>query len=137
MPKNINKLFIKYISISLYNIKKNVQFIILMHSFSFSPVACSRKSPHWYFCIKCSAQCTEYRVIGVWVVNWKQCQWPLKMSLSFIPPPPCFFAPLSQPFLKEGGLGLKIIRINTFPDPVGNFGAPWRPFWILQALHWR
>ena len=23
---------------------------------------------------------------------------------------------------------------DTFPDPIGHFGAPWRPFWILQAM---
>ena len=22
----------------------------------------------------------------------------------------------------------------TFPDPAGRFGAPWWPFWILQAV---
>ena len=25
-------------------------------------------------------------------------------------------------------------RVDTFPDPVGHFGAHWRPFWILQAV---
>ena len=35
---------------------------------------------------------------------------------------------------------LKLLRIpknqgvDTFPDPVGHFGAPWRPFWMLQAV---
>ena len=23
---------------------------------------------------------------------------------------------------------------NPFPDPVGLFGAPWRPFWIFEVL---
>ena len=23
---------------------------------------------------------------------------------------------------------------DTFPDPVSHFGAPWRPFWILQTV---
>ena len=30
----------------------------------------------------------------------------------------------------------KNLRVDTFPDPVGHFGAPWRPYWILQAV-WR
>ena len=25
------------------------------------------------------------------------------------------------------------LRLDPFPDPVGHFGGPWRPFWILQA----
>ena len=29
---------------------------------------------------------------------------------------------------------LQNLEIDTFPDPVGHFGAPWRPFWILQAV---
>ena len=24
--------------------------------------------------------------------------------------------------------------VDTFPDPVGNVWAPWRPFWILQVV---
>ena len=28
----------------------------------------------------------------------------------------------------------KNFRLVTFPDPVGHFGAPWRPYWILHAL---
>ena len=24
---------------------------------------------------------------------------------------------------------------DPFPDPVGHFGAPWRPFWILQVFY--
>ena len=28
----------------------------------------------------------------------------------------------------------KNLRLNTFSDPVCHFGAPRRPFWILQAL---
>ena len=24
--------------------------------------------------------------------------------------------------------------VDTFPDPVGHFEAPWRPFWILQVV---
>ena len=28
----------------------------------------------------------------------------------------------------------KNLGVDTFPDPVRNFGAPWRPFWILQAV---
>ena len=28
----------------------------------------------------------------------------------------------------------KNLGVDTFPDPVGHFGAPWRPFWILQAV---
>ena len=24
--------------------------------------------------------------------------------------------------------------VDPFPDPVGHFEAPWRPFWILQAV---
>ena len=26
------------------------------------------------------------------------------------------------------------LGLDPFPDPVGHFGAPWRPFWILQAV---
>ena len=26
------------------------------------------------------------------------------------------------------------LGMDPFPDPVGHFGAPWRPFWILQAV---
>ena len=29
---------------------------------------------------------------------------------------------------------LKNLGVHTFPDPVSHFGAPWRPYWILQAL---
>ena len=28
----------------------------------------------------------------------------------------------------------KNLGVDTFPDPVGHFGAPWRPFWILRPL---
>ena len=28
----------------------------------------------------------------------------------------------------------KNLRADTFSDPVGRFGAPYRPFWILQAV---
>ena len=28
----------------------------------------------------------------------------------------------------------KNLKVDTFPDPVGHFGAHWRPFWILQAV---
>ena len=24
--------------------------------------------------------------------------------------------------------------LDPFPDPVGHFGAPWPPFWILEVL---
>ena len=49
-------------------------------------------------------------------------------------------------FLIEGVLGskknylAKVCRsaqnlgVGIFPDPVSHFGAPWRPFWILQAV---
>ena len=26
------------------------------------------------------------------------------------------------------------LGVDTFPDPLIHFGAPWRPFWILQAV---
>ena len=26
------------------------------------------------------------------------------------------------------------LGLDPFPDPVGHFGGPWRPFWILQAV---
>ena len=28
----------------------------------------------------------------------------------------------------------KNLGVDTFPDPVGHFGAHWRPFWVLQAV---
>ena len=28
----------------------------------------------------------------------------------------------------------KNLRVDTFPDPVGHFGAPWQPYWILHAV---
>ena len=28
----------------------------------------------------------------------------------------------------------KHLGVGPFPDPIGNFGAPWWPFWILQAV---
>ena len=28
----------------------------------------------------------------------------------------------------------KNLGVDIFPDPVGHFGAQWRPFWILQAV---
>ena len=28
----------------------------------------------------------------------------------------------------------KSLGVDTFPDPIRHFGAPWRPFWILQAV---
>ena len=28
----------------------------------------------------------------------------------------------------------KELGLDPFPDPVGNFGAPWQPFWILQSV---
>ena len=27
------------------------------------------------------------------------------------------------------------LGLDPFPDPVGHFGAPWRPFWILQVFY--
>ena len=59
---------------------------------------------------------------------------------------PLFFPPPSWPFFTEGVLGskktylAKIARsaqnlgVGTFPDTISHFGAPWRPFWNLQAL---
>ena len=26
------------------------------------------------------------------------------------------------------------LGLDPFPDPVGHFGAPWWPFWVLQAV---
>ena len=26
------------------------------------------------------------------------------------------------------------LGLDPFPDPIGHFGAPWRPFWIFQDL---
>ena len=26
------------------------------------------------------------------------------------------------------------LGVDPFPDPVGHFGAPWRPFWIFEVL---
>ena len=26
------------------------------------------------------------------------------------------------------------LGLDPFPDPVGHFGAPWRPFWIFEVL---
>ena len=47
----------------------------------------------------------------------------------------------SRPFLIERLLRSKNFfskswreRPKTFPDPLCHFGAPWRPFWILQAV---
>merc|ERR1711954_400716 len=28
----------------------------------------------------------------------------------------------------------KNLGVDTFPDPLRHFGAPWRPFWILQVV---
>ena len=28
----------------------------------------------------------------------------------------------------------KNLRVETYPEPVGYFGAPWWPYWILQAV---
>ena len=28
----------------------------------------------------------------------------------------------------------KNLGVDTFPDPLCHFGAPWRAFWILQAV---
>ena len=28
----------------------------------------------------------------------------------------------------------KDLGVDPFPDPVGHFGAPWRPFWIFEVL---
>ena len=53
-----------------------------------------------------------------------------------------FFPPLLS-FLIEGVLGsknlfsencLECLGVDTFPGHVGHFGAPWRPFRILQAV---
>ena len=71
--------------------------------------------------------------------------WPLFSLVFSIFFPPVFFPP-SRPFLIEGVLGSKNLfsesclerpknlGVDTFPDPVGHFGAPWGPYWILQAL---
>ena len=58
--------------------------------------------------------------------------------------PPPLFSPPSQPFIIERVLKKLIyqklagvpknIGVGTFPDPFGHFGAPWWPFWILQAV---
>ena len=55
----------------------------------------------------------------------------ISISLFLFFPPVFLFScfPPSRPFLIEGVLGSK-----SFPDPVGHFGAPWWPFWILQAV---
>ena len=70
---------------------------------------------------------------------------------SFLPPPPfflfffCVFFSVAtfsyrrstrinkliwQKFLRMP----KKLWVDTFPDPVSHFGAPWWPFWILQAV---
>ena len=58
----------------------------------------------------------------------------------FIPFFPCFSS-LSQAFLVEGVLGSKNLagaptnlELDTFPDHVGYFGAPWRPFCKLCCV---
>ena len=54
----------------------------------------------------------------------------------FSPFPPLYFR-LSSTFLTGGVLRWKNLfskSVVTFPDPVSHFGAPWRPYWILQAL---
>ena len=28
----------------------------------------------------------------------------------------------------------KNLGVDTFPDPVAHFGAPWQPYWILQVV---
>ena len=28
----------------------------------------------------------------------------------------------------------KNLDVHTFPDPIGHFWAPWRPFWIFEVL---
>ena len=68
---------------------------------------------------------------------------PIFISLFFFPifSHPFFFHP-SRPFLIEGVLGSKnlfwqkLLKTpkNLRVDPVGHFGAPWQPLWILQAV---
>ena len=55
-----------------------------------------------------------------------------------------FFPPSSTFFIEEvlGSKNLfgkltgapKNLGVDTFPDPVGHFGAPWWPFWISRVL---
>ena len=66
-------------------------------------------------------------------------QWPLFPSVfSLLFFPVFFFFPYVATFSQRRSAQIKklLLRkpknlgVDTFPDPVGHFGAPWRPFWI-------
>ena len=71
--------------------------------------------------------------------------WLATTLFSFFSPSP-FFSPPSSTFLIEGVLrrnklifqnltgAPQNLAVDTFPDPVGHFGAPWRPYWNLQVV---
>ena len=41
---------------------------------------------------------------------------------------------IKKPFLRKLMGVSKNLGVDTFPDPVSHFWAPWRPFWILQVV---
>ena len=43
-------------------------------------------------------------------------------------------ARIQKPILRKLTGAPKNLGVDTFPDSVGNFGAPWRPFWISRPL---
>ena len=79
-------------------------------------------------------------------------QWPLFSSVfPFFSPVffpqyfSCFFSSVATPSHRRSARIKKLIQqkllrtpknlgVHTFPDPLCHFGAPWRPFWILQAV---
>ena len=90
----------------------------------------------------CGVPAVGVRAVNCW--QWRSGHYTHQSFPFFLPIFSPFFLPFfspffspSRPFLTEGVLGSKSLFskscLDNFPDPVGHFGAPWRPFWILQT----
>ena len=122
----------------------------------------SEKSHFQHVCFHCSpmggvrdlfAQAGGVPAVGVRVVDcWQWCSGHYNhqsflLFFPFFPPvfPFLFFFSVATFSLRRSARIKKLILrkllrmpknlgVDTFPDPVGLFGAPWRPFWILEVL---
>ena len=72
-------------------------------------------------------------------VGWLTAGYDVVASIFTILPPP-FFLLCCDLFSQKDWSDQKLLRttknlgVDTFPDLVGHFGAPWQPFWIFEVL---
>ena len=90
---------------------------------------CKQGSPYWH---KRSA----FQLVGIQAVDWHE-ESGLLFSLFFFSLLPLLYSVTTFSHRRSAQVQntyLAKVDGGTFPDPVSNFGAPWRPFWIFEVL---